>query len=69
MGMFSSLLNSIGLLSIGGEKCHANTPIQYTEIFFSCKIENVIGKILIFFLILFKTLIVGTRYEYPQSMF
>ena len=32
------------------------TPMQYTEIFFICKkIENFIGKILIFYLILLKT--------------
>ena len=43
---------------------NGNLPmqLQYTEIFFQCvKIENLIGKKLIFLTILLKTLIVGTR--------
>ena len=46
--------------------------MQYTGFFSPVKIENFMRKILIFFLFLLKTLIVGTRRggsnEYPQSM-
>ena len=34
---------------------YENLPMQYTEIFSVVKIENFVGKILIFFLFLFKT--------------
>ena len=42
-------------------KHYENMPMQYIEIFSSVKIENFIGKCLIFSIFLLKTLIVGTR--------
>ena len=39
---------------------YENFTMQYTEIFSAVKIENFIGKILIFSIILLKPLIVGT---------
>ena len=39
-----------------------NLPMQYTEIFFSeAKVENFIGTVLIFSILLHKTFIVDTR--------
>ena len=50
---------------------YGNMPMQYTEIFFSCK--NFTRKFLIFLIFLLKTYIVGTRQgssnEYQQCMF
>ena len=40
---------------------YENLPIQYTEIFSVVKIKNFVGKIMIFLIYLFITLIVGTR--------
>ena len=40
---------------------YENMPMQYTEMFFSCKNKNSIGKFLIFFKFMLKTLIVGTH--------
>ena len=39
---------------------YKNLPIQYTEIFSVVKIENFVGKNMIFLIYLFKTLIEGT---------
>ena len=45
-----------------GPTCHyANTPMQYTAIFHSCKNVNFQMKDKIFFLFLLKILIVGTH--------
>ena len=40
---------------------YANMPVQYTAIFHGCKNGNFSVKNVIFFLLLLKTLIVGTR--------
>ena len=40
---------------------YANTPMLYTALFHSCKSDNFQIKIVIFFLFVLKTLIVGTR--------
>ena len=49
---------------------YENLSMQYTEIFSALKIQNIMGKVLMFLFVLLKTSIVGTRFnEYPQSMF
>ena len=40
---------------------YANMPMQYTAIFHGCKNDNFQMKVVIFFLFLLKTLIMGTR--------
>ena len=48
---------------------YKSLPMQYTEMFFRKKNENLIGKILIVLIFSLKTHIVMWVHEYPQCMF